>query len=102
MIQNTAPISQGSSGGALVNAFGKAVGLTSAGFVYGQNMNIAVPLDFLSGLDLSSPGCSILEMRGIVDEQAEKEAAEAAAAAEAEARGESADGGEEASAPDGE
>ncbi len=91
MIQNTAPISQGSSGGALVNAFGKAVGLTSAGFVYGQNMNLAVPLDFLSGLDLTGPGCSILEMRGIVDEQAEKEAAEAAKAAQEGANAENAD-----------
>lgn len=42
MIQVTAPISHGSSGGALLNMNGEIVGLTTAGFDDGQNLNLAV------------------------------------------------------------
>ena len=43
-IQITAPISPGSSGGALVNKYGDVVGITSAGFEEGQNLNLAIPI----------------------------------------------------------
>ena len=43
-IQISAPISHGSSGGALVNKYGEVVGITSAGFDEGQNLNLAVPI----------------------------------------------------------
>lgn len=43
MIQFTAPISHGSSGGALLDMFGRLVGLLTAGFDQGQNLNLAVP-----------------------------------------------------------
>ncbi|WP_107842099.1 trypsin-like peptidase domain-containing protein [Metasolibacillus meyeri] len=43
MIQFTAPISNGSSGGALLNMHGQLVGLITAGFDDGQNLNLAVP-----------------------------------------------------------
>ncbi|MFE8698678.1 trypsin-like peptidase domain-containing protein [Cytobacillus sp. FJAT-53684] len=43
MIQFTAPISNGSSGGALLDMFGRLVGLITAGFDNGQNLNLAVP-----------------------------------------------------------
>ncbi|WP_129595806.1 trypsin-like peptidase domain-containing protein [Anaerophilus nitritogenes] len=42
MLQITAPISPGSSGGALIDMYGNLVGITSAGFE-GQNLNLAVP-----------------------------------------------------------
>lgn len=42
MIQFTAPISSGSSGGALINMYGKLVGINTAGFDDGQNLNLAV------------------------------------------------------------
>lgn len=45
MIQFTAPISNGSSGGALLDMFGRLVGLITAGFDKGQNLNLAVPAD---------------------------------------------------------
>lgn len=45
MIQITAPISSGSSGGALINVYGKAVGITAASYVDGQNLNFAVPIN---------------------------------------------------------
>lgn len=42
-IQITAPISPGSSGGALLDMYGYLVGITTAGYVEGQNLNLAVP-----------------------------------------------------------
>lgn len=42
-IQFSAPISQGSSGGALFDDNGKVIGITSAGSVEGQNLNFAIP-----------------------------------------------------------
>ncbi len=42
MIQFTAPISGGSSGGALLNMFGEVIGISTAGFSKGQNLNLAV------------------------------------------------------------
>ena len=41
-IQITAPISEGNSGGPLVNAFGEVVGINTMGYLEGQNLNFAV------------------------------------------------------------
>lgn len=45
MIQISVPISHGSSGGALINAYGEVIGITSAGLATGQNLNFAVPIN---------------------------------------------------------
>ena len=42
LIQFTAPISHGSSGGALFNDAGKVIGITSAGYDDAQNINLAI------------------------------------------------------------
>lgn len=42
MIQFTAPISRGSSGGAVMNMYGEVIGISTAGFDSGQNINLAV------------------------------------------------------------
>ena len=42
MIQFTAPISHGSSGGAVLNMQGEIIGISTAGFDGGQNINLAV------------------------------------------------------------
>lgn len=42
MIQFTAPISPGSSGGAVLNMQGEVIGISTAGFDNGQNINLAV------------------------------------------------------------
>lgn len=42
MIQFTAPISGGSSGGAILNMYGEIIGISTAGFDGGQNLNLAV------------------------------------------------------------
>ena len=43
-IQTTAPISHGNSGGPLVDSKGNVIGITSAGVVEGQNLNLAIPV----------------------------------------------------------
>ena len=42
MIQFTAPISRGSSGGAVLNMYGEIIGISTAGIDEGQNINLAV------------------------------------------------------------
>ena len=42
MIQFTAPISHGSSGGAVLNIYGELIGISTAGIDSGQNINLAV------------------------------------------------------------
>ena len=49
-IQTSAPISPGSSGGALINKYGQVVGITSAGFASGQNLNLAMSMTKLEGM----------------------------------------------------
>ena len=48
MIQFTAPISEGSSGGALLNLDGEVVGITTGGVEDSQNLNFAVASDMLT------------------------------------------------------
>lgn len=49
MIQFTAPTSHGSSGGALLNLQGELIGIVTAGFDDGQNLNLAVDYKTLRG-----------------------------------------------------
>jgi len=49
-IQTTAPASPGSGGGALIDAYGNAVGVTSAAPDGGQGMNLAIPINLASPL----------------------------------------------------
>ena len=48
MIQFTAPISNGSSGGAVLNMYGEIVGIVTLGIDEGQNINLAVTYDYLA------------------------------------------------------
>jgi len=49
-IQLDAAISSGSSGGALLDSAGRAVGVTSATMLGSQNINLAIPINFFSEL----------------------------------------------------
>lgn len=54
MIQFDAPISNGSSGGALINAYGEVIGITTGTITSGQNLNFAVPInDAVLGMDVA-------------------------------------------------
>ena len=72
IIQNTAPISEGSSGGVLLNEYGEAIGITSAYFIYGQSMYIAVPLDPVFDLDREAEGISLADYHLQLQQQAEE------------------------------
>lgn len=48
-IQTTAPISAGSSGGALLNKYGEVIGITSASNTSGQSLNFALPISCIDG-----------------------------------------------------
>jgi hypothetical protein len=50
VLQISVPISQGSSGGPLFNQFGEVVGVTTAIITAGQNLNLAVPANYLRPL----------------------------------------------------
>lgn len=54
-IQITTPISSGNSGGPLVNKMGQVVGITSAGFSDGQNLNLAIPIGVLEQVSCNNP-----------------------------------------------
>jgi len=50
ILQISAPISQGSSGGPLFNQFGEVVGVTTAIITAGQNINLAIPANYVKTL----------------------------------------------------
>ena len=50
LLQITAPISPGSSGGPVLNGKGEVIGVSVATFRGGQNLNFAIPADYLTTL----------------------------------------------------
>lgn len=53
-IQTSAPISNGSSGGALIDSQGRVIGVTTAYVNNGQNLNLAVPISAVNTLSKSN------------------------------------------------
>lgn len=62
-IMDTADISQGSSGGALLNVYGQVIGITSGAYTYGNGMYLAVPIDPAITADLTGPGWTVKEVK---------------------------------------
>ena len=60
LLQISAPISQGSSGGPLFNQFGEVVGVTTLIVAQGQSINFAVPGNYLKPM-VASPGAMSME-----------------------------------------
>lgn len=51
LIQMTVPVSPGSSGGPVFDEYGDVIGITTlASFLFAQNVNFAVPIDYLDGI----------------------------------------------------
>lgn len=61
-IMNTADISHGSSGGALLNVYGQVLGVTTGAFSAGNNMYLAVPVDPVMTADLTVEGWTFAEV----------------------------------------
>lgn len=55
LLQISAPISQGSSGGPLFNAFGQVIGVSTAVFTEGQNLNFGMPSNYVQALFRQPP-----------------------------------------------
>ena len=73
LIQHTAPISPGNSGGPLVNMSGHVIGINTSTLREGQNLNFALPINYVRGvLELNT---SIRHnLSDIADNEAEQEA----------------------------
>jgi Trypsin-like serine proteases, typically periplasmic, contain C-terminal PDZ domain len=61
-IMHTADISEGSSGGALLNEYGQVIGVTCGAYVYGNSMYLAVPVDPVMSADLTGTGWTLSEV----------------------------------------
>ena len=66
-IQTTASISPGSSGGGLFNAAGDVIGITTFQHREGQNLNFAVPVDWVSKLLAQSDSLAVLSPDAVRD-----------------------------------
>ncbi|MBQ9346006.1 MAG: hypothetical protein IJT94_01530, partial [Oscillibacter sp.] len=78
-VMNTADISFGSSGGALLNIYGRVIGVTSGAYRQGNNMYLAVPADKIKDvLKDASFGMEGTTLRSVAEEQAELADAELA------------------------
>jgi S1-C subfamily serine protease len=55
ILQISAPISQGSSGGPLFNGFGHVIGVSTAVFTEGQNLNFGMPSNYVRALMAAPP-----------------------------------------------
>lgn len=55
LLQISAPISQGSSGGPLFNSFGQVIGVSTAVFTEGQNLNFGMPSNYVQALFRQPP-----------------------------------------------
>lgn len=69
-IQTSAAISKGSSGGALINKYGAVIGITTATYLAGQNLNLAVPLSYV---DRSVAGKTCTSLKDIIRKDAVKD-----------------------------
>lgn len=61
-VMSTADISEGSSGGALLNVYGQVIAVTSGAYVYGNGMYLAVPVDPVLTADLTAEGLTLAEV----------------------------------------
>jgi hypothetical protein len=66
-IQTSAAISPGSSGGGLFDDQGRLVGITSFQFIEGQNLNFALPVDWIGELPKRAQAMPVATKKGGLD-----------------------------------
>ena len=64
-VLNTADISRGSSGGALLNAYGQVVAVTTGAYTYGNSMYLGVPVDPVMSADLTAHSWTLAEVQAL-------------------------------------
>ena len=62
LIQTSAPASPGSSGGGMFNNYGELIGIVTAQRITGQNLNFAVPVNYVRGLISSEATMTLAEL----------------------------------------
>src|SRR5262249_28973366 len=67
VIQTTAPASPGSSGGPLLSRNGDVIGVMTFTLVNGQNLNFAVPINYVRGILEALPLTSSLKPPRLID-----------------------------------
>ena len=72
VFQITAPISPGSSGGALLNSEGDVIGVTFAGLVGGQNLNFAIPIGYVRSLIIDGTMKSLVAINTVLPDDQPK------------------------------
>ncbi|HMV51861.1 MAG TPA: trypsin-like peptidase domain-containing protein, partial [Blastocatellia bacterium] len=73
VFQITAPISRGSSGGALFNANGEIIGIVTSLLKSGQNINFAVPINYARGMIGDQVSTSLARLQPLQPPSAKKE-----------------------------
>lgn len=61
-VVNTADISKGSSGGALMNIYGRVIAVTTGAYSQGNSMYLGVPVDPVMEADLTEEGWTLAEV----------------------------------------
>ena len=75
-VVNTADISKGSSGGALMNIYGQVIAVTTGAYAQGNSMYLGVPVDPVMEADLTKKGWTLEEVAKIEQAKIEKARAE--------------------------
>ena len=75
LLQTSAPASPGSSGGGMFNVYGELIGIVTSQVREGQNLNFAVPINYVRGLISTEATMTLTElaerMRSISDEKSD-------------------------------
>ena len=62
LLQTSAPASPGSSGGGMFNEYGELVGIVTSQFLEGQNLNFAVPINYVRGILATAATMTLVEL----------------------------------------
>lgn len=66
-LQHSAAAASGSSGGPMLNSRGEVIGIEFASFVNGENMNLAIPINVISKVNLTGVGTPLPKVKEIED-----------------------------------